>query len=176
MNFFNFRSLAGPGWSGLGRSEMIGLMAILAGCASHQPITTSYTAESVRVMSSIPMSEPSAQEACPAGSVAPESTAATDSSQTGFCVLYERQGQTFSVWLPSPAGDTLTIQLPLAVATPEQVQPPYRAPTHGLYPVIYPIVIYGGVHYRTRPYAGPIRPYGHWHRPVPPRHRHRQTR
>jgi hypothetical protein len=148
--------------------------AFWVGCAqqaSTPQVITGYKAEAVQVLAAMPMSQPEAKAACPPEAPqnpAPARATTTDANagsnqaasppvtDAGFCVLYELQGQTYSVWLPTDPGASLTIQVPVYGPAP---QPGYAVVhTPAPYPFIYPSVFFYGGYYRPRPYVSPVSP------------------
>lgn len=153
----------------------------LAGCASRTPPAASAPQwVQVPVLATLPMTDPVAQQACPVpaepappivpvapaahlpvvGAEAPGTVAITTQ---GFCVSYQFNGQSFSVWLPADPGDQLTLQWPLPSDPAGMSAPvgavmwPYGYPYP--YPYVYGGVFLGGVYYRPRPY---VMPAGRW--------------
>jgi hypothetical protein len=131
--------------------SLAGLLT-LAACASEPAAQYSYRTEFARVVSAMPQSEPAAQEACP-----PDADGRPNAppDQVGFCVVYEHQGQLFSVWLPSPPGEVISIQVPVLTPVASPVPLPPSGVTYVPYPWVYPGVFYSGVRYRPRPYVAP---------------------
>ena len=155
LHFLRFRSMAS-----------VFMVASIAGCGttgSGVPAATPW--KQVPVVSVTPMSDPQAQIACPSSSNPNESNSSEAASQ-GFCVVYELDGQTYGVWLPTDPGGQLTLQLPpVATATTAPVPAGARYPMpYGSGPLLYPTVVYFGTYYRPRPFVVPVRPVGAPHR------------
>ena len=139
---------------------------LITGCGttgSGAPATTPW--KQVPVVSVTPMSDPQAQIACPSSSN-PNESKPSEAASHGFCVVYELDGQTYGVWLPTDPGGQLTLQLPpvAAMATaPVPAGARYPMP-YGPTPLLYPTVVYFGTYYRPRPFVVPVRPVGAPHR------------
>ncbi len=138
-----------------GTSALLLTGMALPGCASSPATMTTLRNETVPVVYAIPWSDPQAQETCPLAAAEPTDPV-TDLN--GFCIVYEYQGNVFTVRLPTAPGPSLVIQVPeevpvvpnqaVGVAAPRYPYPP-------AYPVTavgYPIVFWGGAYYRPRLY------------------------
>ena len=158
--------------NGLMRQSLGPMLALLlSACATAPATVTTYRSETVPVVSTMPMSDPVAQQVCAAS----DGTSAAE--RNGFCVVYEFEGQSFSVWLPQSPGESLTLQVPMSVPTQtvNQMPPAGHGYAVATSPWVYPSVFYFGTYYRTRPYAAPIRHLSPLPRHLPPRtppHRH----
>jgi hypothetical protein len=146
--------------------SLVVIGALITGCGttgSGGPPTTPW--KQVPVVSVTPMSDPQAQIACPSNSN-PNEHRPNDAATPGFCVVYELDGQTYSVWLPTDPGGQLTLQLPPVVtATTAPIPAGTRYPMpYGSGPLLYPTVVYFGTYYRPRPFVVPVRPVGAPHR------------
>jgi hypothetical protein len=147
-------------------------LTLLTGCAAPQaPAIQAPQWVQVSVLAALPMTDPVAQQSCPVPSQPihpPMATPAVPSHPSeavpitveGFCVSYQFNSQSFSVWLPTDPGEQLTLQwpapsdpnmMPMATAG---VMLPYAYPSP--YPYAFGGVFLGGVYYRPRPYVVPL--------------------
>ncbi|MEY2660962.1 MAG: hypothetical protein RLZZ123_2134 [Pseudomonadota bacterium] len=142
-----------------GASALLLTGLALPGCASSPATMTTLRNETVPVVYAIPWSDPQAQETCPLAAAEPTDPV-TDLN--GFCVVYEYQGNVFTVRLPTAPGPSLVIQVPeevpvvpdqaVGVAAPVYTYPSAYPPPYPVTAVGYPIVFWGGAYYRPRLY------------------------
>lgn len=162
-------------WPWLRLLSCLMVAVVLGACAQRPPasaLVQGHKPEDVPVLGAMPMSQPQAKAAC-ASDAAVAAASSTPSSgalpDTGFCVWYEYQGQSYTVVLPNDPGETLTLQIPVALRAPVYGAPMAAAPAGvspvgaAPYPFLYPRVYFYGGYYRPRAYAPHVAP------PFPPR-------
>lgn len=105
------------------------VMALCAGCSHVMPAAPVQSVQ-VRVQS-----------------VTPVQTTVAQATEVTYTVVYELNGQQFSVQLPQDPGDYLTLQMPIQPSPATVAIAPYPP---------YPYVMFVGALYRPLPYVGGV--------------------